>query len=250
MAVFVTGDTHGDFTRLRPLFFPEQSELTKEDYVIICGDFGGVWDNSPEDAYWLDWLEEKPFTTLFLDGNHENFDLLAGYPTEQWHGGQVQPIRPSVLHLTRGQIYTIQGKTFFTMGGAASHDISGGVLNPNDPLFQQKRERLAQKGEMYRILHRTWWQEELPSPEEYQTALKHLDRHNWSVDYILTHCCPASLQPLLGAGLCQVDELTCFLDEIFQRCQFKAWFFGHYHRDQNFGKQFFLLHEKIFHLLP
>ena len=49
--------------------------MTKEDYVIICGDFGGVWNKeveNKEEKHLLDWLEEKPFTTLFVDGNHEN----------------------------------------------------------------------------------------------------------------------------------------------------------------------------------
>ena len=41
MAVYVTGDTHGDWmNRLKTDSFPEQKEMTKDDYVIICGDFG------------------------------------------------------------------------------------------------------------------------------------------------------------------------------------------------------------------
>ena len=39
--IFITGDTHGDWiNRLRTKVFPEQKEMTKDDYVIICGDFG------------------------------------------------------------------------------------------------------------------------------------------------------------------------------------------------------------------
>ena len=87
MAIFITGDTHGEFSRLHPAAFPEQSNLTKEDYIIICGDFGGVWDGSDTEQQWLDWLAARPFTTLFVSGNHENFDLLRSYPISQWHGG-------------------------------------------------------------------------------------------------------------------------------------------------------------------
>ena len=104
MAVFITGDTHGDFTRFKKDIFYEQAELTKEDCVIIAGDFGGVWDGSRQERHWLDWLEAKSFTTLFVSGNHENFDMLAELPTEEWHGGTVQCIRSSVIHLLRGQI--------------------------------------------------------------------------------------------------------------------------------------------------
>lgn len=111
MAIYMTGDTHGEFARFKKDIFYEQTELSKDDYVIICGDFGGVWDGSPTDRYWLNWLEEKPFTTLFVSGNHENFELLAEYAVEDWHGGKVQRIRPSVIHLMRGQVYEIEGKT-------------------------------------------------------------------------------------------------------------------------------------------
>lgn len=108
MAIFLTGDTHGDFSRFRPDIFYEQAGLTKDDCTIICGDFGGVWDGSPEEQGQLDWLEQRPYTTLFVSGNHENYDLLAQYPVEEWHGGQVQRIRPSVIHLMRGRHTTLR----------------------------------------------------------------------------------------------------------------------------------------------
>ena len=64
--------------------------------------------------------------------------MLAELPTKEWHGGTAQFVRPSVIHLLRGQIYDIQGKTFFTMGGGSSHDIDGGILEPDDPQFKRK----------------------------------------------------------------------------------------------------------------
>ena len=139
--LYFTGDTHGDFSRFRHKRFPEQEGLTKEDYVLICGDFGGVWNRSKEQGFWLDWLDEKPYTTLFVTGNHENYDLLSEFPVSSWRGGQVQRIRPSVLHLMRGQIFDIDGKRIFTMGGASCHDIPDGVLDPADPLFRIKKAR-------------------------------------------------------------------------------------------------------------
>lgn len=117
--IYATGDTHGNFQRFKPAYFPEQAGMSKEDYMIICGDFGGVWDGSKKEQKTLDWVESLPFTTLFVSGNHENFDLLKKYPVEEWNGGQVQAIRPHVLHLTRGQVFKLQGYTFFTMGEPA-----------------------------------------------------------------------------------------------------------------------------------
>ena len=162
MAIFITGDTHGDFSRLLPAAFYEQRDLTKEDYLIICGDFGGVWDGGDAEQQWLDWLETRSFTTLFVSGNHENYDLLRNYPISQWHGGLVQAIRPSVLHLMRGQLYNICGKRIFTMGGASSHDIRDGILEPDDPDYERKLRQLNAAGALYRVNHRSWWKEEPP----------------------------------------------------------------------------------------
>lgn len=80
MAIYITGDSHGDFQRFGSKYFPQQKGMSREDYVVIAGDFGGLWDGSQKDQYWLDWLNKKPFTTLFVDGNHENFDLLNTLP--------------------------------------------------------------------------------------------------------------------------------------------------------------------------
>ena len=42
--IYLTGDTHSDFARFSTDKFQIQKEMTKNDYVIICGDFGGVWN--------------------------------------------------------------------------------------------------------------------------------------------------------------------------------------------------------------
>lgn len=83
--IFVTGDLHGqiDIRKLNKRNFPIQDELTKEDYLIIVGDFGLVWHDTKEEQYWTKWLSTRNFTTLFIDGNHENFDRLDAYPVEK-----------------------------------------------------------------------------------------------------------------------------------------------------------------------
>ena len=60
--------------------------MAKNDYMIVCGDAGLVWHGDKSDDLQLDRLEALPFTVLFVDGNHENFDALNEYPVEQWHG--------------------------------------------------------------------------------------------------------------------------------------------------------------------
>ena len=64
--IYVTGDSHGevDIHRLSSRQFPAQRDMDKDDYVVICGDFGCVWAGDQTDQYWLNWLEAKSFTCL------------------------------------------------------------------------------------------------------------------------------------------------------------------------------------------
>ena len=248
MELYITGDTHGDFSRFRPENFYEQEGLTKEDVVLVAGDFGGVWYGDSRDDARLDFLESRPFTTVFVPGNHENYDALAAYPQREWQGGRVRIIRPSVLMLERGQVFDLGGRTFFAMGGASSHDIRDGILEPDNPDYERKLRQLNAAGALYRVNHRSWWKEELPGEDEYRTAREALDKTGWDVDYIITHCCPSSIQDTFSGGLFQRDALTDFLDEVRERCRFQYWFFGHYHENMVVEKEFVMLYNQIIRL--
>ncbi len=246
--IYITGDCHRDFKRFNTRIFPEQKEMIKEDYVIICGDFGGVWSKGKEDKeekYLLDWLEGKPFTTLFVDGNHENFDRLYAHPAEEWHGGRVHKIRPSVIHMMRGQVFEIEGKHIFTFGGASSHDIDGGILEPEDPNLKRKKKRLDRERCSYRINHVTWWQQELPTEEEMEEGRRNLAVRDNTVDFIVTHCCASGTQALLDDRMYTSDIETDYLEEIRQKTTFRKWFFGHYHDNRNVNAKEILLYEQI-----
>ena len=222
--IYITGDCHRNFERFNMSIFPEQNEMTKDDYVIICGDFGGVWDKDKEsnrETMVLDWLECKPFTTLFVDGNHENFDRLYNYPVEEWHGGKVHKIRDSVIHLMRGQVFEIDGKKIFTFGGARSHDIE------------------------YRINHISWWEQEMPSQEEMDEGTRNLEENDYTVDFIVSHCAASSTAALISHGEYKPDNLTMYLEEIRQKTNFKKWFFGHYHENRNVNAQEIMIYEQI-----
>ena len=198
--------------------------------MLQLGDFGGVWFGDERDDEALDWLEGLPFTVAFVSGNHENYDALVKYPMELG-GGKVRSlwagrlIRPHVLHLMRGQVFELAGRTFFTMGGAASHDIEDGILSLEDPNFERKYLTLKRKERArFRIDHLSWWREELPSDEEYAEARKNLDAHGWAVDYILTHCAPTSIA-LQFSRHNVADHLTDFLQEVRAGTIHHCWLF-------------------------
>ena len=243
--IYITGDTHGDFRRFNRGNFPEQADMCKDDKVIICGDFG-FWHKTAESEYWLDWLDNKPFTTLWLDGNHENYDRLNTISVEDWNGGKVQKIRPSIFHLMRGQVYNIDGRRVFTMGGAASHDIEDGIFEASDPRLKQKISRLKKRGKVhFRVNHQSWWEEEMPCEEEYTEAKKNLAAHDNKVDYIFSHCAPTWIVTLLGNGEYTPERLTDFFDWVSKNVEYKEWYFGHYHDNLKIGKNHFLLFQMI-----
>ena len=255
MVIYITGDTHGDFRRFGEDVFPEQKDMTKDDYVIVCGDFGGVW--APEiDGEWrlneesevLDLLNEKLFTILFIDGNHENFDRLDAYPVETWHGGSVHKIRSSIIHLMRGQIYDIDGYSFFTLGGAKSHDIQGGVLDPNDPNYDKQRKDVFQKGLPFRILNRTWWPQETPTLSEVCDGEKRLHDHGNKVDFIITHDAPTSTLEMINKDY-EPDKTNTYLEDIKRNTEYGVWVFGHYHINQKITPKDICLYEQIVKLI-
>ena len=231
--IYITGDTHIpiDIDKLNAMNFPEQESLTKDDYVIICGDFGLLFNyketgNSvpactedtrwtAKELGWYDWLNERPFTTLWIDGNHENFDRLVQYPVTEWCGGKVQKISDSIIHLMRGQIFEISGFSIFTFGGARSHDR--GIATGTEDVDA----------------HRWWWSDEMPAPEEYDEAFSNLERRNGKVDFIITHEVPGNI---LQIDVRRQNELSRTLWTIHDNTEFDRWYCGHYHKDEEYGK--------------
>ena len=250
--IFITGDCHSDFRRFDRKIFTEQNEMSKTDYVIIAGDFGGVWsgeksaDLRRENAE-LDRLNARPFTTLFIDGNHENFDRLNAFPAEQWHGGMVHRIRPSVLHLMRGETYMINGKRFFCFGGASSHDIDDGILDPEkDRNWKRTSKQMDRMGKIrHRVLGVSWWPQELPDQTEMQRGIRSMERADWETDFIVTHEAPASLLPLLGLPSVCRNTLTEYLETIRQKSRYSRWIFGHYHMNRQITDRDIVIYEQI-----
>ena len=255
MSVWVTGDIHGNPSRLSTDNFYEQKEFSgdkDENIVIILGDFGLVWqrEETSQEKYWLKWLEDKPFTTIFVDGNHENHQKLFTYPEKEWNGGMVHEIRPHVLHLMRGEVFTIEGKKLFTFGGASSHDIKDGILDYNDENWRDKARELDRVGRnMYRIKGLTWWKEELPTKEEMQHGLDVLKENNNTVDYILSHSPSTSELYLMGRAFYKTDVLTNYLEEIKATVDYKRHLFGHMHVNKAINDRDICLYEQIVRVL-
>lgn len=214
--IYFTGDTHGghDMGKLSNRTLKVQGKvLTKDDYLIILGDFGfpfldeEIDETNGEYTYWINWLASKPYTVLWVDGNHDNHPFWNNQPITEWNGGRVHihPRASNVIHLMRGEIYTIDGKKFFAFGGAASHDKE------------------------YRTPNFDWWEDEEASIDDIENAETNLSKHCHDVDYIIAHTPPAGL--LEGFYGVPVECKTAkYLDTVVKSTVYKAYLCGHIHR--------------------
>lgn len=246
MSVYLTGDVHCpiDVKKLNTTNFPEQRKLTRDDYVIVLGDFGLLWKEDKEYYHWLEWFREKPFTLLWLDGNHENHDWIDSLPVTRWHGGKVHQIADNIIHLMRGQVFCICDKYFWVFGGAQSYDKA------------------------FRKPHVTWWPREEASYAEQSEGMENLVKHSTEevgqVDYILTHTCPESvIEPMFKV---EPDGSSTgkYLDRVFAVVSGKeqdagllpvpvrAWYFGHWHKSVDFemdGVEFYSLYNSVIRII-
>ncbi len=211
--VYVTGDTHGDLSIFKN---PKLRKLTDDDFLIVCGDFGFLWDGSEQEKKTLKLLEKKKYTICFVDGAHENFDILSKYRPYRFHGGNAHKITPNIFHLMRGEIFTFNDKTFFCMGGGESDDIE-----------------MREEG-------KTWWKEEMPNAEEMMNGANNLKEYDYKVDYIITHEAPALAKDFIKLHSnheIKLTPLNTYLQELTKSVEYYHWFFGSLHIDLPISKK-------------
>ena len=206
--IYVTGDMHGDLERL---YDKEFRKLKKGDILIVCGDFGYIFDGSKQEREVINFFAKRKFITAFVEGTHDNLERINRCRETFWKGGKVHRIKGNLLHLMRGQIFNIDDKKFFTFGGGESTD---------------KDMRVAQG---------FWWREEEATPAEMADGARVLDEAGCKVDYIITHEPPSLVKSaiLLRRGdNDNINKLNGYLEEIGRSCSYDHWFFGSLHEDR------------------
>ena len=233
--IYIFGDTHGQ-NEIHKIFLVDEYE--KDDFIIVCGDFGLLWKDkiSKEEQKVIDELVKLPCTLLFCDGNHENFNRLKKLKSVAKFGGTAgEYIKDKAYHLRRGEIYDIAGRNTFVMGGALSID---------------KR---------FRTPNFSWWADEAISDEDLTRGVDKIREFKGDIDLIITHTCPYSflkcvarfidiahktqdtntqkLETLLQALLDKkISTRNSFFARTISTFQGKnmEWFFGHWHADFDF----------------
>ncbi len=214
---------------LERLYSKEFRKLKRGDVLIVCGDFGYIFSGGKEEKKVINFFANRRFTTAFVDGTHDNLDKIFSCRQTVWHGGNVHRIKGNLIHLMRGQIFKIEGNTFFTFGGGESED-------------KDMRVKLG-----------LWWRTEEPTPAEMADGAKTLDSAGCSVDYIITHEPPSLVKSamLLRKGLPDhVNKVNGYLEEIGRSCTFKHWYFGSLHEDRIITQYHTCVFEKLLPILP
>ena len=215
--IYITGDTHADFSRFKD---PALKKLRKHDALIICGDFGFIWDDSPAERKLLKKIGKLPYNVLFVDGSHENYDLLEKYEVSEWCGGKTRHITGRLRQLMRGQVYRIAEKTVFSFGGGQSDD--------NFDLTEGSN----------------WWQREIPNDEELAEGISNLEKNGNEVDFIVTYEPPSRMQDfLIGSG--GSNNINNYLGGIHDKISFKGWFFGKLHLNKVVPPKYYAVYSNI-----
>ncbi len=217
--IYITGDTHADFSRFSGKIF---RKLTSDDYLIICGDFGFIWDEGRKQKEFLKKIGNFKFNVLFVDGTHENFDLLEKYNVVDFHMARARHICGRLYHLLRGQVYKINEKSIFTFGGGESLDKE------------------------LKSIENKWWGQETPTINEMKLAVSNLDKVGRKVDYVITHEPPGRLKTLICGDFANINTLNRFFDDVAKEVNFKKWFFGSLHKNREITEKYVSLFDEVF----
>lgn len=214
--IYITGDTHGDVAKFR------SAKLKRGDTLIVCGDFGFIWDGSQQEKKNLAWLSKRKYTILFVEGAHENFAMLNEYPKEDFCGGKVRKIADNIFQLMRGEIYEIEFKKFFAFGGGDDEELEFSDIQES-PEFKR-----------------------LPTDDECAHSRENLQETGNVVDYIITYDVGFKLRSMLRMESNCFNNLHAYLNEVATGCTFKTWYFGCFHLDKRISPVYHAVYKNIY----
>lgn len=215
--VYITGDTHRDFSRLYKL------KENKDDMLIVLGDAGINYYLNEEDIRYKEYLKKFKLKIFCIRGNHEERpENINTYKEVKMFGGKVfiEEDYPNLIFAKDGEIYNIDSKSVLVIGGAYSVDKE------------------------YRLMYgHRWFKDEQLTKEEMDTILEKVKGKHF--DIVLTHTCPYKYEPrevfMQGLDQSKVDKsMEHFLDEIEENISYDKWYCGHYHTEKQIDKLEFM----------
>lgn len=210
--IYLISDIHADKNFLGLNEYLQKA--TDEDWLIILGDIGFGFEKTEQNKAFDEFFLSIKKNVAFIDGNHENYDLLYSYPVVDFFGGKAYKLTDKIFMLERGGIYEMEGKKLFVMGGCKSS--------------ASWKERGL------------WSPKEEPSEIEVNYAKENLKKHNNKVDFVLTHKYEYDeTLPVISQNLL---ELCRYIDE---SVEYKLWYSGHEHVIEKIDGKHFRIYNEI-----
>lgn len=217
--VYLTGDTHGDFSEI--IYFSKIHQTNIRDVMVVLGDAGLNYHLNRRDDKKKRKLRKLHLTILCIHGNHEQRPQeISGYIRRRWRGGiiYVDMKYPNILFAVDGEIYNLEGVQAMAIGGAYSVD---------------KYLRLAEE--------RVWFPNEQLTESSKRKIEKELERQDWKIDVILSHTAPLRYEPEEVTVLEELRDtqdktMEVWLDYIEEKLEYGKWYCGHYHIEKIMNK--------------
>lgn len=213
MAIYITGDTHREFSRL------DNIKFKKNDMLIILGDAGINYFLNIRDMIEKEKLKTHNIKFFCIRGNHEERpENIDTYKEVEMFGGKVfvEEDFPHLIFAKDGETYNFNNTKILVIGGAYSVD---------------KYYRL--------ITGNKWFSDEQLTHEEMKSIYDKVKGK--SFDIVLTHTCPRKYEPtevfMPGLDQSKIDKsMEDFLDRIEENISYNKWYCGHYHTEKKIDK--------------
>ena len=245
MTIYITGDTHGQvIERFSYRQHPDLRNLTTEDFMFILGDFGQPFGKAfyKQAQNTFRFLNDKPWTTIVIGGNHDDYDYWESCPQVSLCGGIARQATfdnetYSVFFIDHITIFNINDEHILCIPKAESHDIWN-LLDPEDENYKMQVRQLKRTGQFFRVKHVTWWPQEKMNVEENMNFMEQHEDEHFTI--ILSHDAPGKINDFFASDLSRLKstEGERYLEMLRQHLNFDAWFHGHYHVDATWPSRY------------
>lgn len=228
--IYITGDMHGNISQMRQVM--EKINCKPRNTLIILGDFGANYYFDKKDNIFKDAISEYNINIFVIRGNHDGnpINIKNIEEKEKYNNiGYIEPQYPNIFYTINNNIYNIENNTFLVLGGAYSVD------------------------KFYRLqLGYKWFSDEQMTEQEKNNFW---EKKYTKVDTIVSHTCPYENIPK-HLFLKTIDQSTVdnsmeyFLQEVKNKIQYKNWFFGHFHANEQIENNMYMLYNGIINYKP
>ena len=245
--IFCTGDAHGKVVeRFSFRQHPELRQLQLNDIVFQLGDFGQPFgpNTYKEAKYTFRFLDDKPWITIIVGGNHDDYDYWESCPQVKLFGGIARQAQfngelYSVFFVDHITIFNIENNHILCIPKAQSHDIWN-LLDPARPNFKTEKRHLRKAHLWFRVKHESWWPQELMDIEENMNFMEQHEHEHF--DLVLSHDAPS----LITQWFKRPSDITRmkptegerYLEVLRKTLDFDSWIHGHFHFDGAWDEEY------------